>query len=145
MAQASLKLNREIEQQTRAPDHIVAGLKVLAGLPPLWPAGNEAWRLTLAHVKDFAERWDCRARATGWDDVTLYGVHRRAPGANYSALGAAWLAARSAYAVLAIESDATIVVGTRTASRLRIYPHPPSRDAVLPWYFHTNQYLAQPT
>jgi hypothetical protein len=75
MAQASLKLDREIEQQTGAPEHIAAGLESLARLPPLWPAGAEAWRLTLAHMRDFSEQWDYRARLAGWSDVILYGVH----------------------------------------------------------------------
>ena len=133
MAQASLKLDRTIEQQAGPPDHIVAGLKYLAGLPPLWAAGAEAWRLQLAHVTDFARRWDHRARVAGWCDLGLYGAHRVAPGANHSALGAAWLVARSAYTVLAIEDDGAILLGTRAASRLRIYRRPPDCDAVLPW------------
>ena len=121
------------EQQIGAPDLIVAGLKFLAGLPPLWPAGAAAWRLQLAHVKDFADRWDYRARFAGWSDLGLYGVHRAAPGANVAALGAAWVAARSAFAVLAIEDGGAILLGTRTASRLRVYRISPDPDAVLPW------------
>jgi hypothetical protein len=122
-----------IEQQTGAPDHIIAGLKFLAGLPPLWPAGAELWRLQLAHVKDFAAKWDHRARLVGWCDLMLYGVHRSAPAANFSALGGAWVAARSAYTVLAIEDHGAILVATQTASRLRIYRQAPDPDAVLPW------------
>jgi hypothetical protein len=132
-ARLLLPLDAAIERQTGSPDHIVAGLEFLAGLPPLWPAGAEAWRLQLAHVKDFASRWDHRARLSGWSDVMLYGVHRLAPGPNIAALGAAWLAARSACTVLAIEDDGAILLGTRAASRLRIYRRPPDPDAVLPW------------
>jgi hypothetical protein len=126
-------LDAAIEQHTGAPPEIITGLDLLASLAPLWPQRAEAWRLTLAHVRDFAERWDHRARLAGWCDVTLYGVHRSAPGANYSALGAAWLAARSAHTVMAIEEAGTILLATRGGARLRIYRTQPDPAAVLPW------------
>jgi hypothetical protein len=132
-ARLTLPLDAAIEQHAGAPPDIITGLELLAGLPPLWPAGPEAWRLTLTYMRDFAERWDHRARLAGWPDVALYGVHRMAPGANFSALGAAWLAARSAYKVLAIEDNGAILLGTRTASRLHIYRRPPDPEAMLPW------------
>ena len=126
-------LDAATDQHTGAPPEIITGLGVLASMPPLWPSGPEAWRLTLAHVKDFAERWDYRARAAGWVDVALYGVHPAAPGANFAALGAAWLIGRSALAVLAIESDGAILVGTRAGARLRVFRTAPDPFAVLPW------------
>jgi hypothetical protein len=122
-----------IEQHAGAPPHVAAGLEFLTGLPPLWLAGPELWRLQLAHVKDFAAKWDHRARLVGWCDLTLYGVHRSAPAANFAALGGAWVAARSAYTVLAIEDQGAILVATQTASRLRIYRQAADPDAVLPW------------
>jgi hypothetical protein len=128
-----LLLDAATEQQTGAPDHIIAGLEFLAGLPPLWSASAEAWRLQLSPVRDFAHRWDRRARAVGWCDLTLYGVHRVAPGANFSALGCAWLAARSAYVVLSIDLDGAVVLGARTGSRLKAYQRVPDPDAMLPW------------
>jgi hypothetical protein len=138
-ARLLLPLDAATEQQTGAPDYIIAGLEFLAGMPPLWPAGAELWRLQLAHAADFARRWDHRARLAGWCDLGLYGVHRSAPGANIAALGSAWVvAARTSYAVLAIEDEGAILLGTRAASRLRIYRQSPNRDAVLPWLSWSN-------
>jgi hypothetical protein len=131
-AQAALKFSTEANH-TGAPPDVATGLELLAALPPLWSVGPETWRLTLAYVRDFAERWDGPARAVGWSDLGLYGIHRSAPAARLSAMGAAWIAARSAHTVISIEAGGAIVLATRTGRRLRVYKTSLDPGAVLPW------------
>jgi hypothetical protein len=112
---------------------VAAGLELLARSPPLWLIGAEGWAIAVARARAFAERWDGQAPAAGWSTLELYGMHRRAPFARLTAMGAAWVLARSGGSAIAVASDA-IVVATRTGGRLRIYrTAAPDPDAVSAW------------
>jgi hypothetical protein len=116
-----------------APAEVLAGLDILAARrPPLWPVAPDRWLNIVDAVRSFAERWHAAARACGWSDLELYGLHRRAPYANLAAMGAAWLIAKSGHAVVEMNRDAITVV-TVSSSRLRLYRRPIDADARLPW------------
>jgi hypothetical protein len=126
-------LDAAIEQRAGALREIHVGLRLLRAAAPIFPGmGPEVWRLVLAYITDFARDWDGLARAAGWSSLQLYGLHPIAPAARLSVMGAAWVAARSAHKVIAIEA-AAIVVATQTGGRLRIYRTAPDPEAVLPW------------
>jgi len=129
----ALPLEKASDKAGLAADAIV-GLELLARSPPLWPAGPETWRLTLAYVRDFTEQWDARVRAVSWSNITLYGIHKSEPASRLSAMGAAWIAARAAHTVVGIEpGSGAIILATRAGSRLRVYRTAPDPDGVLPW------------
>ena len=86
---------------------------------PLWPIGAAEWSRAVAGVQAFAERWDGAARAAGWSLLELYGVHRRAPYARLSTMGAAWLVARARYRAVSVDA-AAIAVTSPAGNRLRI-------------------------
>jgi hypothetical protein len=88
--------------------------------------------VVLASVRAFARAWDAPARAAGWDDAALYGLHSRASWGNLAAMGAAWLLARSGDVAVAIERGA-IVSTTPTGGRLRIFRPARDADAVVAW------------
>ena|ERR1700754_647501 len=116
------------------PDHVVAGLDQLAASPPArWPIDQlPHWPPTIERVRAFAMQWDGRARAVGWSDVSLYGVHQRAPYANLAAMGAAFLVALNRGTVVAVDPDAIAIVSP-AGSRLWIYRRPPDQGSVLAW------------
>ena len=116
----------------RFSDDVTAGLELLARSPPLWPIGAEDWTIAVARARAFAEAWDSLARAAGWSALELYGLHRRAPWARLSAMGAAWLIARSGHNAIAVASDA-ITVATLTSARLRICRSRSDAAAMLAW------------
>ncbi len=122
---------RTVDDFAPAAD-VGAGLELLARSPPLWPIGAEDWAIAVARARAFAEAWDGPARAAGWSALELYGMHRRAPYARLSAMGAAWLVARSGHTAIAVASDA-ITVATLTGARLRICRSRPDGAAVLAW------------
>jgi hypothetical protein len=75
------------------PSDVARGLDLLERSPPLWPVDAATWAAVVASVSAFADRWDGQARDAGWSDLDLYGLHRFAPYANLSAMGAAFCAA----------------------------------------------------
>lgn len=119
-------------ERLAVPADVIAGLELLRRSPPLWPIGAEEWSRAVTRALAFAERWDAVARAAGWDDLALYGLHRGAPYANLAAMGAAWVLARSGHVALAVDAR-SISVATRSGGRLRIYRVEPDSDAVLAW------------
>ena len=128
-AQQSLALPLELAGPL--PADLVAGLE---RSPPRWPVDRATWAGVVADVAAFAERWDSQARAAGYSDLELYGLHRSAPYTNLSAMGAAWVMARGGFAAIAVTADA-IAMRSRTGATLRIRRFAISPDAVLPWSF----------
>jgi hypothetical protein len=126
------------------PDRVAGGLAQLEAAPPArWPLDQAArWPAMIDRVTAFASQWDGAARACGWDDVSLYGLHCRAPWARLSAMGAAFvialehrppplLVARKG-PVAAVTAEAIVLI-TPTSSRLRLYRRPLDREAVAAW------------
>jgi hypothetical protein len=114
------------------PD-VLAGLELLAGAPPLWPIGTQAWAELVGRVTTFAHRWDSQARGFGWSTLSLYGQHPAAPSACLSCMGGAFVLARSQHRAVAIDGSAIAVVAP-TGSRLRIYKGE-LQGAVVAWDF----------
>ena len=114
------------------PDDIVIGLSVLVDRSPLWPISGPAWVDAVRAVRAFADRWHGEAAAAKWSTLALYGLHPISPFANISAMGAAWVLARSGHRVVAVPPD-VIRLKTRTAATLGIYRPEADRGAVLPW------------
>jgi hypothetical protein len=116
------------------PDYVAAGLEQLAAAAPtLWPIEQLArWPSVVDRVMAFRRQCDRPARAAGWDDLSLYGLHRRAPYANVAAMGAAFLAALNSWHVIGVGADAIAIVSP-AGSRLKIYREPPDPDAVVAW------------
>jgi hypothetical protein len=85
---------------------VAAGLELLARSRPLWPIDAGEWSRALASVRAFAAGWDGLAGAAGWTSLQLYGLHRRAPYARLTGMGAAWLVARSGHNAIAVTADA---------------------------------------
>ena len=83
-------------------------------------------------LRRFEIPWGGRARLAGWSTLELYGLHPAAPAARLSAMGAAWLIARTGHTVLEIDHVGVLLVA-RTSSRLRILRGKPDPDAVLAW------------
>jgi hypothetical protein len=101
--------------------------------PPAWPTDRLAiWPFVLDELAAFERAWGESARTAGWDELSLYGLHSRAPAANLAAMGAAFLVALSGWQVIAVGPGAIVLV-SRTGSRLRIYRRPPDPAAVLAW------------
>lgn len=124
------------------PAHLVRGLDRLLRSPPLWPVDPAAWGTAVAGVADFAEEWDAQARAAGWLDLELYGLHRFAPWANVSAMGAAWLLARGGYTAIAVTPDVILVRSGRPSGHgaaLAFHHFAPGADAVLAWSLCTSR------
>jgi hypothetical protein len=119
------------ETPTAVPDDVIIGLSVLLDRPPLWPISGPAWIEAVGVVRGFAERWHGEAHAAGWGVLALYGLHHSSPFANISAMGAAWVLARSGHRVVAVLPD-VIRLKTRTAAALGIYRPELDRGAALP-------------
>ncbi len=132
MTAPALPLEFAIERAGGLPCDVAAGLELLARARPLWPIGTAEWSRAVASVQAFAERWDGAARAAGWSLLELYGVHRRAPYARLSTMGAAWLIARAGYRAVSVDT-AAIGVSSSAGNRLRIYRSLPDPGAVLAW------------
>ncbi len=130
-ALAALPLEGAIERAGGLPADVVRGLEALAQVR-LWPVDDETWRGVVGSVSRFAARWDGQARAEGWTALDLYGLHRFAPWANLSAMGAAFVLARSGYSAVAVVDDG-IMVRTGTGSTLQIRRFTLNPDAVLAW------------
>jgi len=114
------------------PADVVHGLDLLARSAPLWPIGADNWSLAVATVEEFAARWHSPASEFGWSTLELYGLHRSAPWANLSAMGAAFVLARSGYSAIDVMAGA-IVVRSGFGSTLRIRRFALNPDAVLAW------------
>lgn len=118
------------------PDRISVGLARLEAAPvPAWPLDQAArWPAAIDRVRAFAGQWDGAARACGWEDVSLYGLHRRAPYANLATMGAAFVIALGQHPplVTAVTSESIAVI-MPTSSRLRVYRCSPDPDAVPAW------------
>ena len=120
------------ETPTAVPDDVIIGLSVLLDRPPLWPISGPAWVDAVRAVRAFADRWHGEAAAAKWSTLALYGLHPTSPFANISAMGAAWVLARSGHRVVAVLPD-VIRLKTRTAATLGIYHPERGRGAALPW------------
>lgn len=131
-ARAVLPLENAIEHTGGLPVDVVRGLDLLARSRPLWPIDDVAWRVAIGSVLAFAERWDFQARAEGWTDLELYGLHRFAPWANLSAMGAAFVLARSGFTAIAVVEDG-ILLRAGTGSTLQIRRFALNPDAVIAW------------
>jgi hypothetical protein len=132
---ASLDLLTPIEPGIRnLSEHVAAGLEQLAAAPPAgWPIDRLArWPSVVDQVMAFRRQCDRPARAAGWDDRSLYGLHRHAPYANVAAMGAAFLAALNSWHVIGVDVDAIALV-SRAGSRLRIYRQASDADSVVAW------------
>jgi hypothetical protein len=115
-----------------SPD-VAASLELLARSRPLWPIDVDEWQAAVAAVRAFAEAWDGRARAGGWTSLELYGLHRRAPYARLTAMGAAWLIVRRpGQRAIAVDASA-ITISTYFGNRLRIYRSEIDPEATLAW------------
>ena len=112
-------------------DEALAGIAQLRSSPPLWPVGFERWCDILAAVEAFERQHGPIARARGWSQTQLYGLHQRAPYARLSAMGAAWVIARTGHRVLEVDHIGMLLV-TRTSARLRIVRAAPE-GAMLAW------------
>jgi hypothetical protein len=112
--------------------HVLAGLDLLARSPALWPVGTDRWADVLATVKGFEQAHGRPARARGWSDLSLYGLHRTAPYANLAGMGAAFFVARSGHRVAGIDGDGILLISPNGA-RLRIYRVEPDECAVAVW------------
>lgn len=133
MTPAALPIESVSELSAAIAIDVAAGLDLLTRSPPLWPVEADDWTLAIVRAHSFAERWDALARSAGWSTLDLYGMHRRAPYARLTAMGAAWLVARSSgHNAIAVTADA-ITLATLTGARLRIYRTAPDPDAVLAW------------
>lgn len=120
-------------EDTAVRDDVTAGLALLVRSRPLWPIDADEWQLAVATVRAFARAYDGPARAAGWNVLELYGLHRRGPFTRLSAMGAAWLIARSrGQRAIAVDAKA-ITVATFTGNRLRIYRSKLDPDAALAW------------
>lgn len=93
---------------------VAGGLDLLERSPPLWPVDSETWAAVVVSVAGFADRWDSQARAAGWSELELYGLHCGAPYANLAAMGAAFVLARSDSSAIDVSAHAIV-----TLSRFR--------------------------
>jgi hypothetical protein len=118
------------------PDDVARGLAALATSAPLWPLmSRDRWSAMVTAVQAFAAVHDAQARACGWDSLSLYGLHRRAPSANLAAMGAAWVAARSGHRVATLDRDGIVLIGAG-GGRLRLYRTVPDEHVVVAWSTH---------
>jgi hypothetical protein len=132
MGSVALPLEAAIERAGGLPADVVHGLGLLARSQPLWPLDTLTWRGMVGSVSDFAARWDGQAREAGWSTLELYGLHRSAPWANLSAMGAAFVLARSGYAAIGVTEE-VIMVRSALSATLRIRRFALNPDAVLAW------------
>jgi hypothetical protein len=128
----SAALPLAIERAGGVPADVADGLDLLERSPPLWPVERATWVAVVASVAAFADHWDVQARGAGWSPIELYGLHRAAPYANLSAMGAAFVLARSDSSAIAVSADA-IVTLSRLGAMMRLYRFPLAPDAVLAW------------
>jgi hypothetical protein len=128
----ALPLEAAIDRASGPPADVVNGLDLLARSRPVWPLDATTWRGVVGSVSDFAARWDGQALEAGWSTLELYGLHRSAPWANLSAMGAAFVLARSGYLAIAV-TDEAIVVRSALSATLRIRRFALNPDAVLAW------------
>jgi hypothetical protein len=131
-ARRALPLETAIERAGGLPADVARGLDLLSQSKPLWPVDAATWCGVVGSVSDFAARWDGQAREAGWSTLELYGLHRSAPWANLSAMGAAFVLARSGYAAIAITDEAIVVRGAG-GETLRIRRFALNPDAVVAW------------
>jgi hypothetical protein len=110
---------------------VLIGIDLLASRS-LWPVGAERWAEVVARVKAFENAYGMRARACGWSDLSLYGVHRHAPYANLAAMGAAFVVARSGHRVAAVTAGDMLLISP-TGAMLRIFRGEPDPSAALAW------------
>lgn len=127
-----LAFSSQPEASPCVPADVAAGLDLLARSRPLWPVVVEEWCRAVAGVQAFADRWDGLARGAGWSLLELYGLHRCAPCARLSTMGAGWLIARAGYCAVSVDT-AAIGVSSWAGNRLRIYRSLPDPGAVLAW------------
>jgi hypothetical protein len=113
---------------------VLSAAAMKTGGPPAgWPADRLAiWPFVLDELAAFERAWGESARRTGWDDLSLYGLHPRAPYEDVAAMGAAFLVALSGWQVIAVGPGAIELV-SRTGSRLKIYRRAPDPAAGLAW------------
>ncbi|MBX9649700.1 MAG: hypothetical protein K2X57_21890 [Xanthobacteraceae bacterium] len=115
------------------PADVLEGLQQLGRGPSVWPIDQAGrWVADVARVTAFAAHWDARARAAGWSDLQLYGLHRYAPYANLAGMGVAFVVALGRSTVLDVQAEA-INIATPTGSRLQFVRRPPDPAAVLAW------------
>ena len=88
-------------------------------------------RPSFASLAGFADRWDGQARAAGWSDLELYGLHRAAPGqiCRRWARRSYW---RVRHSAIAVSPDA-ILTRSAAGAMLRIHGFPLGPDAVPAW------------
>jgi hypothetical protein len=113
-------------------DEARAGIAQLRSAPALWPVGFDRWQEILAAIEAFEIQHGAVARARGWLQTQLYGLHPTAPYARLDAMGAAWLIARTGHCVVSIDHVGMRLV-TRTASRLQLLRGSADADVALPW------------
>jgi hypothetical protein len=129
-------LNRDLEkrlerdEQRAPPDEVVAGLALLLRSPPLWPVPQ--WRIAVERVEAFAFAHDCEARAAGWSDLQLYGLHKHGPYQRLDGMGAAFLIAMRGDRVVAVRPDVIHLASVRGA-RLRLFRDEPHPDSMIAW------------
>jgi hypothetical protein len=104
----------------------VHGLALLLRSPPLWPVPFAQWRIAVERVEASAYAHDCEARAAGWSDLQLYGLHPHAPWARLDAMGAGFPIARRGDRVITVAPEAIVVA----APLPRAEPHP---ESVVAW------------
>jgi hypothetical protein len=68
-------------------------------------------------VEASAYAHDCEARAAGWSDLQLYGLHPHAPWARLDAMGAGFPIARGGDRVITVASEAIIVAAPLPSGR----------------------------
>lgn len=129
---ALLPIEIAIDRAGAVDADVLQGLDLLARSQPLWPVDDATWRGIVGGISDFAARWDGQARAAGWSTLELYGLHRSAPWANLSAMGAAFVLARSGYAAIAVTEE-DIMVRSTVSATLRIRRFALNPDAALAW------------
>jgi len=92
---------------------------------------EDLWHYLHRDAVAFLDTWGETAAALGWSTLDLFGVHRLAPTANYSAMGLLPLLRGSV--VVAMTADSATVRRGAAGAHLTFRRQPPHHEAVLVW------------